>query len=176
LPHISAPANEIFQRARLARNEGAGGLLICPGLVGWDAMRHIADDDEVALPIMSHPALLGSWTMHASDGISHHALYGQIPRLAGADAVIFPNYGGRFSFSEEQCQEIISGTEVDMQSIAPIYPAPAGGMTLARVPELCRFYGRQSVLLVGGDLHRTGATLVENCQAFRRLVEASFAD
>ena len=29
-----------------------------------------------------------------------------------------------------------------------------GGMTLARVPELVEFYGADTALLVGGDLHR----------------------
>jgi ribulose-bisphosphate carboxylase large chain len=38
------------------------------------------------------------------------------------------------------------------------------------VPELCRFYGRDSILLIGGDLHRHGPDLTENCHKFIELV------
>ena len=170
VPNITASADRIVQRARLAREAGAGGCLVSPGLVGLDTMRRIADDDRVGLPIMAHPALLGSFTVSPSSGIGHGALYGQICRLAGADTAIFPNYGGRFSFSEQQCRDIIDGATCDMGSIASIFPAPAGGMKVDRVPELCRFYGKDAVLLIGGDLHRQGPDLAENCRQFARLV------
>jgi ribulose-bisphosphate carboxylase large chain len=171
LPNVTAPVDQIVDRAQRAKEAGAGGCLISPGLVGLDAMRRIADDARVALPIMSHPALLGSFTISSTGGIAHGALYGQISRLAGADAVIFPNYGGRFSFSEEECRDIIDGVTREMGAVSPVFPAPAGGMALDRVPELCRFYGKDSVLLIGGDLHRHGPDLAENCRRFARLVQ-----
>jgi ribulose-bisphosphate carboxylase large chain len=31
-------------------------------------------------------------------------------------------------------------------------PAPAGGMTLQRVPEMLRFYGKDVMMLIGGAL------------------------
>ena len=34
----------------------------------------------------------------------------------------------------------------------PTIPVPAGGMTLARVPEMLEFYGPEVMLLIGGDL------------------------
>jgi len=46
-----------------------------------------------------------------------------------------------------------------------------GGMSLDRVPELCRFYGKDSILLIGGDLHRHGPNLVENCRKFAELAK-----
>jgi ribulose-bisphosphate carboxylase large chain len=170
LPNVTAGPEEMVERARLARAAGAGGVLIAPGLAGWDAMRRIADDDEIALPIMSHPAFLGGCTASDQEGIAHGVLYGPMMRLAGADATIFPNYGGRFSFSESQCREIIDGCTSPMYHVKPIFPTPAGGMKVERVAELCRFYGNESVLLIGGDLHRHGPDLVENCRQFARLV------
>jgi ribulose-bisphosphate carboxylase large chain len=170
LPNVTAGPEEMWRRARMAKSAGAGGLLIAPGLAGWDAMRRIADDDEIALPIMSHPAFLGGFTASLQDGIAHGVLYGPMMRLAGADATIFPNYGGRFSFSESQCREIMDASATAMHHVKPIFPAPAGGMKVERVAELCRFYGRESVLLIGGDLHRHGPDLAENCRQFAQLV------
>ncbi len=166
VPNITAPVDQIIRRARFAREAGAGGCLISPGLVGFDTMRRIADDDPSALPILCHPAFMGSFTMSPTGGIGHGALYGQICRLAGADVVIFPNYGGRFSFSEDECRDIIGGTGCPMGRLRPIFPCPAGGMRVDRVAELCRFYGNDSVLLIGGDLHRHGPSLADNCRRF----------
>ncbi len=173
LPNISAPADQIVARALTARQVGAGGLLLSPGLVGFDAMRQIAEDDRIALPILSHPAMLGAFTTSDANGISHGALYGQIHRLAGADGSIFPNFGGRFSFTPQQCQQLASATAEPMGHLRPIFPTPAGGMGLDRAKGLCDFYGNDAILLIGGDLHRHGPDLAENCRKFLTLVEQS---
>jgi ribulose-bisphosphate carboxylase large chain len=145
--------------------------LVAPGLTGFDAMRRIADDRDTALAVMSHPALLGAFTTPPDHGISPGSLYGNICRLAGADVSIFPSFQGRFAFLKDACREIVERTEAKMGEIAPIFPAPAGGMTLDNVPELLEFYGRDAVLVIGGDLHHHGADIVKNCRRFRKLVE-----
>lgn len=171
MPHISAPADQILERALLARELGAGALLICPGLTGWDAMRMVADDERINLPVMAHPALLGSFTASADAGMSHFALYGLMARLFGADASIFPSWGGRFSFSREECLSIVSGTEVPFANMKPIFPSPGGGMTMERVDEMQAVYGRDVIYLMGGGLHRNSPDIAANSASFREIVE-----
>ena len=172
IPNLTAPADQILAKAHFAKDVGAGGLMIAPGLTGYDLMRQIAEDDEIALPILAHPALQGSYVLSPDNGISHYALFGQFNRLAGADATIFPNYGGRFSFGQAECRSIVDGTEVDMSELKPIFPAPGGGMSLDRLAEMNEFYGRDVVYLIGGDLHRHGDDLVESARYFRQKVSA----
>ncbi|MBW2276205.1 MAG: ribulose 1,5-bisphosphate carboxylase large subunit [Deltaproteobacteria bacterium] len=173
LPNVTAPSDQLHSRAGFAREAGAGGLVISPGLAGLDGMRRLAADDELGMPIMCHPALLGSFIVGADAGIAPGALFGQIARLAGADATIFPSFGGRFSISETACRDLIEGTVRAMGSIAPAFPVPAGGMSLERVPGLIEFYGRDVILLIGGDLHRHGDSVEDGCRRFVELVEAS---
>jgi len=170
MPNISAPPKQMIERAYLAKKLGAGGFLIAPGLAGFDAMREIAEDEDLALPIMSHPALLGSFTASAQNGISHFALYGQITRLAGADAAIFPNWGGRFSFSREECISIVEGSCVEMGGLKNIFPTPGGGMSMDRIPEMLEVFGREVIFLMGGGLQR-GGDLAANSRKLRELVE-----
>jgi len=125
----------------------------------------------VALPILAHPAFLGSFVTCPQLGMSHQALFGQIVRLAGADGTIFPNFGGRFSFSREECCAIAAAAADPMGALKPILPAPAGGLAVSRVAELGQVYGRQMIILVGGGLFKHGPDLVENCRAFRKLAE-----
>jgi ribulose-bisphosphate carboxylase large chain len=172
-PNVTAPAGEVHQRARLAKQAGAGALLICPGLTGLDAMRALADDDSLGLPILAHPAFLGSFVTSPDNGISHYALFGQLMRLAGADASIFPHSGGRFGFSLDECREIADGCREPLGNLKSIFPTPGGGMSLQRLPELLEFYGNEVMFLVGGDLVRNGPDIERNCDLFRRLVENS---
>ena len=170
VPNITAPHLEVVPRARLAKELGAGGLLISPGLTGLDAMREIAEDDNIALPIFSHPAFQGSYVL-SDNGISHSVLFGQIPRLAGADATIYPNFGGRFSFSIEECRSIAEASNSNMGHLKTIFPCPAGGMSLQSIPESLKVYGNDVVFLVGGGLFRQGPDIIENCRYFKGLVE-----
>ncbi len=171
MPSLTTFAHTLVSEARQAKAAGAGGLLIAPGLVGLDAMRHLADADDIALPIMSHPAFQGSFVTRATQGMSHAVIFGQIARLAGADATIYPNYGGRFSFSQDECRSIAEATIRPMGTLKSIFPAPGGGMRLERVPEMLDLYGREVIFLIGGGLHQQGSDLVENSRHFRAMVE-----
>lgn len=170
-PNITAPIDRILERARLAKRLGASGIMVAPGLVGLDTMRFLAAHPDIGLPVLSHPALQGTYSLRSADGISHRVLYGQFNRLAGADACIFPNYGGRFPFTRDDCRDLVSGTGCDMGHIGTIFPMPAGGLRLDRVAELIDFYGPDMILLIGGDLHRHGPDIGENCRKFARLAQ-----
>lgn len=169
-PNITGPIEQVLIRAKKAKNAGAGGVVISPGIIGLDTMRMVAGDDSIGLPELFHPALTGSFTVNPGTGISHGALYGQISRLAGADAAIFPSFLGRFSFSEDECTDLVRGTEYSMGQIKASFPVPAGGMSTSRIPELLDFYGKDVILLIGGDLHRSGPDLTQNCKEFVELV------
>lgn len=171
LASVTAPADQVAERAHAARRLGAGGLLIIPGLVGWDTMRSLADDESLALPIMSHPAWLGSLVANPGHGIAHGVLFGQLMRLAGADAVIYPNYGGRFSFSPDECRDIVRGTERAMGLLKAAFPTPGGGMTLDRVPEMVAAYGPEVILLIGGGLFAEGPDLQAASRRFLELLD-----
>ncbi len=154
MPALNVPADRIHDAAHFAKEAGAGALLVLPGLTGFDAMRALAADDDLALPIMSHPSFLGSHVVNAGQGISHGLLIGMINRLSGADLCIFPNYGGRFSFSPEECRDIQDRCSQSLTGVRASWPSPGGGMTLDRIDEMLAFYGNDVTLLIGGALHR----------------------
>jgi ribulose-bisphosphate carboxylase large chain len=171
MANVSAPADQVVARAQLAKESGARGLLVAPGLIGLDMLRLLAENDALALPIMSHPAFQGSFVTSPQQGIAPAALFGQLARLAGADATIYPNYGGRFSFSRELCQSIVTASAETMGRLKPIFPTPGGGMSLERVPDMLDLYGREVIFLIGGGLLKHSPDLVENCRYFLKLVE-----
>lgn len=170
-PNITADGDmEILRRAKHAKQAGAGALVISPGLTGFNAVREIAGNASINLPVLFHPALLGSFTSSKNSGLSHYVLYGQIARLCGADIVIFPGYGGRFSFSKQECRNISEGCKIKMGNLKPALTGPGGGMTLQHMPELKRFYGNDVVFLMGGGLFSYEKDLPQSVRTFRSLV------
>jgi ribulose-bisphosphate carboxylase large chain len=169
--NITGPAQRIVERAIFAKKAGATALLISPALTGFDAMREVADDDRVNLPILSHPTVTGNFVHNADGGFSYYAYYGQLHRLAGADSPVFVNYGGRFPAKREDCQGVIDGCSVPMAHIKPAVPCVGGGMKFECVPELLDMYGKNAIFLIGGGLHSASDDLVANVRQFLRLVQ-----
>lgn len=166
--NVTAPSGRALPRAMAAASAGAGALVVSPGLSGWDVLRELAAADLPGLPLLCHPALLGTFVADRRHGFAHRVLFGQLPRLAGADAVIFPTYGGRFAFSRENCREIVEGTGEPFGSCRPTLPVAGGGISLDRLPALREFYGTDVVFLIGSWLRKAGPDLVENCRRFAR--------
>ncbi len=168
---ITAPADQVVDRALWARQVGAGALLIVPGLTGLDAMRQVADDDRVALPVVSHPSFQGSYVGNPDQGMSPYVLFGQINRLAGADVALFVNYGGRFASTKQDCEDTVAATGALMGHLKPSMPAAAGGMNVERMPEMLQVYGNDVMFFMVGALYQMGPDLVENCRRWRQVVE-----
>ena len=62
---------------------------------------------------------------------------------------IFVSYGGRFDFTEEQCKRISNYIKQPMALMKAACPAPGGGVTDARLNELVKLYGNDTMFLVG---------------------------
>jgi len=169
-PSLNLPFDQIKDAAHTAKELGAGALLILPGITGFDSLRVLAADDSLALPIQGHPAMLGSLVTSKQEGIGHGIVFGTLMRLAGADVSIFPNMGGRFSFTEVQCLEIAGRSREELGSLKPTWIAPAGGMTLERIPEMINMYGKDTALLIGGALSR--GNLADNAARMCEMVRA----
>ena len=169
-PSLNLPFNQIHGAAHRAKELGAGALLVLPGISGFDSLRVLAEDDSLALPIQGHPSLLGSFVTSKSEGIAHGVIFGTLMRLAGADISIFPNIGGRFSFTPEQCIEIQEGARGPLGHMKKSWIAPAGGMTIERIPEMIEMYGMDTALLIGGALSR--GDLAENAARMSELVRS----
>ncbi len=99
VPNITGPATAMIERAKTAQEVGAGAVMIAPALAGYDVVRTLAADPDFALPIISHPAFSGANVVSPDCGFSHRSFFGTLHRLMGADAVIYPNFGGRFGFT-----------------------------------------------------------------------------
>lgn len=165
-PSLSGGPQRLARQLAIARDEGVGALLCCPLIVGIPVFAEMIRA-EAGVPLLAHPALAGLPMAPA-------LLLGRLFRLFGADATIFPNEGGRFSFSREQCLSIACRAREPLGAHRPSLPVPAGGMRVERIEEIVRTFGPDTMLLIGGDLLGAGDALADRASAFvQRLFHAA---
>lgn len=163
VPNVSGNLDALRAKVRIARDAGLDTLLMAPMIVGLPAF-HTIVRENADMAFIAHPAMAGG------PRIAPAALIGRIFRILGADGVIFPNVGGRFGYSAETCRSIAAAALGPCGHRLPALPVPAGGMTLARIPEILRFYGENAMLLIGGDLLAAGERMTEEARSFQNAV------
>src|SRR5262249_49738398 len=129
-----------------------------PALVGFPAFAELVDN--LGVPALAHPSLAGI------AAIAPELLLGKLFRLFGADAVIFPSFGGRFAYTRRQCKDLAAGGRAPWPPPRASLPVPAGGVAVERVTDLIEFYGQDAMVLVGGSLLAAGDRLAERARSF----------
>ncbi len=163
VPSLSGDLTEMRRKIALARAEGLDTFLIAPLLAGFANAQSLIRENP-GMAFIAHP------TMGGAARIGPALLIGRLFPLIGADAVIFPNHGGRFGYSATICSTIAATARAPGPSLRGALPVPAGGMTLGRVPEMLDFYGKDAMLLIGGNLLAAGDRLTEQTAEFARAV------
>ncbi len=163
VPSLSGDLDTMRRQIDIARAHGIDAVLIAPMIAGWTTVQTLVRQYPDVV-FFAHP------TMGGAARIAPDLLIGKLFRLLGADAVIFPNHGGRFGYTPETCRRLADRACAAWDGIRPSVPVPAGGMTLERVPEMLDFYGPDAMLLIGGSLLAARERLTEETAAFTRAV------
>src|SRR5262249_25748542 len=127
-PTFSGGRHALLEQVRIVRDCAVKLALVAPMLVGVPAFVELQSDLDI--PVIAHPAFA------AAARIAPPALLGTLFRLFGADAVVFPNHGGRFSYAREACLAIARNARAPWRELRAMLPVPAGGMTIERVDEI----------------------------------------
>ncbi|MFO7847475.1 MAG: RuBisCO large subunit C-terminal-like domain-containing protein [Balneolaceae bacterium] len=149
--NITTAPTQIIAQYKKAVRLGVDGVLVAPQLVGLETMHELSKLGDV--PIMAHPTFSGSYLVNQS-GIDPVFYFGKLIHAFGADAIIYPNADGRFSFSTETCKAINRSCQTPIKSITPAFPAPGGGVKLNTIPGLVEQYGNDIIFLIGGSLYK----------------------
>lgn len=171
-PSINAPLENLEEHLELVIALGVKGVLVAPFLLGLDTVRYLSERYD--LIFAGHPSFSGTHFHDRRHGMTPAVLLGTLFRLIGCDISIYPNCGGRFAFTAEECHGINDALRRPMGGLKSSLPAPAGGMTLDRIPEMAAAYGPDAVYLIGAALLREDADLTVATQRFMACIHASF--
>ncbi|MBI1346546.1 cupin domain-containing protein [bacterium] len=172
-PNLSAPLRQLDRYVEFLLQRGIAAALIAPMLLGFDTTHDLTR--RYPLFWMAHPSLTGCFFHDADHGVDPAVLLGQFLRLIGCDATIFPNHGGRFTFTPEECRAIAQAATEPTPGLKPSWPTPAGGMSFDRIDEMSSAYGADAILLIGGALLSDSQSLAESTRRFRERIEQQFS-
>ncbi len=163
-PQVTGTPSTVRRQLETARALDVRAVMLSPALLGLPTLQELARG-EPELALLAHCSFAGA------PRVTPEVLLGSLYRACGADAVIFPHAGGRFArFDVATCRRLAEELTAPRPGRRRALPVPGGGMSEERVEELLRFYGPDTMLLVGGSLRLGGAGLEARARAFVALV------
>ncbi|MBI2996735.1 MAG: 2,3-diketo-5-methylthiopentyl-1-phosphate enolase [Candidatus Melainabacteria bacterium] len=156
--NLTGQANEILDRGVQLEKNGANCILlnyVSHGLPLLFSLRQV-----VSIPIMAHPAFAGSMCLSTNSGLSEQLLLGKLPRIAGADFVLFPSPYGSLAWEKSIVKDIQNSLTCSMESIRPAWPVPSAGIKANMIKDIVKDFGEDIVINAGTAVweHKDGGS------------------
>ena len=145
--NLTGQANEILDRAVRLEKNGATCILFNYVSYGLPLLHSLRQ--AVSIPIMAHPAFSGAMCMGSTSGVSESLILGKLPRLAGADFVLFPSPYGSIAWDKTIAMNIKQELVKIMFQINPTWPVPSAGIKSNMLKEIVIDFGQNIVINAG---------------------------
>ena len=165
---------KMFELAKRVVDAGGNGLMVNYLAIGPEAMRALAEDKDIGVPILAHMDCAGAYYMSPVHGISSSFILGKLPRLAGADTVVIPfALGGKAPYLPERFRQVVQALTFPFGDLKPMMPMPSGGITPINVQDIVNTLGQEVMIGSGGGVHAHPDGPIAGGRAFRQAIEAT---
>ncbi len=171
--NVTDRPDRMLANARRAIDAGATGLMVDFVTVGISAISMLADDPGIGVPILGHLAFAGALYGSTTSGVSAHLVLGTLPRLAGADLIVYPGPSGTLSFTRPMHLRVAQALTGSFHDIAPTLPVPGGGLHAGMVPQLMSDLGPDFAIGAGGAVHGHPMGAAAGARAIRQAIDAA---
>ncbi len=137
--NITGKIDEMKETAKQAIQAGAGCLVVNVWTAGFGALKMLADDPAVQVPLLAEGDFAGCYFTTPDKGISINVMLGKLTRLAGADMVEYPSAYGKTAIPRDAYLCTAINLQTTFYHILKAFPVLAG--TLA--PEDCKVAGEE---------------------------------
>ncbi len=145
--NLTGKADELLNRAVELEKNGAACILfnyLTYGLPLLCALRQ-----KISIPILVHPAFAGAICSSSTSGLSEELLLSKLPRIAGADLVIFPSPYGSLGWDKDITRNISSALIKPLGNLKPAWPVPSAGIKSNMIKEIVLDFGTDIVINAG---------------------------
>ncbi len=150
-PNLVGTPKEILGTARAAVEQGADGFLVSPYVVGLDILIDLRREG-IEVPIIAHPAFVGGTIAPHPYGIAPDILLGQLPRLAGADIVLFPSPYGSLGMNRNLALAVHQ-RHIEPSRVPEVVSGPSAGIHAGLIAQLIEDFGYDIVVNAGSAIH-----------------------
>ena len=170
--NVTDRVDRILENAQRALEAGANCLMLNYLTTGISALRMLAEESSIQVPILAHLDFAGTMYESQDSGMSSHLVLGKLPRLAGADAVVYPCPYAKFRFMREKHIKIALAHRMPLFHLKPIFPMPGGGVHQGMVPVFMEDLGTDWIMGAGGAVHGHPMGATAGAIACRQAIDA----
>lgn len=150
--NLTGPAHELLERGRSLAKAGAHAFLFNYLSYGLPMLAALRSDPDINIPLVAHPSLAGAFYGSPAHGISPQVLFGHLPRLAGADLVLFPSPYGSVALDHADALQVADALRATAAGLAA-FPVPSAGITAEMLPQIVADFGDDVVINAGTGIH-----------------------
>jgi 2,3-diketo-5-methylthiopentyl-1-phosphate enolase len=174
--NVSDEVPQVFENAHRAVELGCNAIMVNYLAVGFPVLRALAEDPDINVPILGHMDVAGAYYMSPYHGVTSHLVLGKLPRLAGADIVVFPAPYGKAPVIKDKFVNVARNLSFPFYDIKPTFPMASGGITPSMVPKVMKDLGSDIVIGSGGGIHAHPQGPIAGGKAFRQAIDATMED
>lgn len=170
--NITDEISRLKDNAMKAIRAGANALMIDGWANGLSALRVLAEDPDINVPILSHPCFTGTAYSAPYQGISTTVI-NKLTRLCGADIQVIPHPIGKFDqLQHVSIKAMITGTG-KFYDIKPIFTLWGGGTIAGNIPYMMDLVGNDCIMGAGAAVHGFPDGPTAGAKALRQAIDAA---
>ena len=170
--NITTKFPDMFEYADKMIELGANALMINYLTTGFEALRQIAEDPSIKVPILGHMDFGGTFFGGIWTGMTSMLTFAKLPRICGADTVVIPAPYGKAEILDERYESNLKALRFPLKHIKPTLPMPSGGITAGMVEKCMKEAGKDILIGSGGGIHSHPDGPIAGAKAFRQAIDA----
>jgi len=170
-PDITSETYRIRELADKAISHGAPFLMVDVVPCGYSAIRVLAEDPSIKVPIHVHRAGHGAFTRNPKHGISMKIL-AKFTRLAGGDQLHTGTAAGAMVKKISETVDTNSFLRGEFYNLKTTMPVASGGVHPAIIPTNIESLGKDILIQAGGGVHGHPEGTRAGAKAMRQAVDA----
>lgn len=170
--NVSDEIPKVFENAKRAMELGCNAIMVNYLAVGFPVLRALAEDKSINVPILAHMDVAGVYYSSPDHGVSAPLILGKLPRLAGADMVVYPYYLGKAPLTRDQFLQTARNLTFPLYDLKPIWPMASGGIYPSLIPRMMEDLGADVMIGAGGGVHAHPRGPLAGARAFRQAIDA----
>ncbi|MDR0599074.1 MAG: hypothetical protein LBG84_03195 [Treponema sp.] len=170
--NITDEVYRLKDNALRAIKAGVNGIMVNVFAVGLSALRDLAEDPAITVPILAHWCYGGAQSVSPFQGVSSLAL-NKLIRLCGADTVLIVPPYAKFDSTFSKYIRNITACTSKMGNLKTMLPFIGGGVIAGLVPTLLEDGGNDILLGVGAGIHGHPMGPTAGAVAFRQAIDTT---
>ncbi len=173
--NITDEVSRLKENAMTVIENGGNCIMVDVHGIGYTALRMLAEDPDINVPILGHSCFNGAFTCSPYQGMSSKAVL-KLVRLCGCDIYLTQPPYGKFDNTFDNYITNIITTKAKFYDLKPSLPFVGGGVVPGLVPRFMRDCGNDVLLGVGAGIHGHGMGPQAGAKAFRIAIDACMND